>query len=328
VAQKHVGQLHFINIPLEKTGDFFNDFASPRVAVLIGKRLEIVEVHLAQRKKLPLCQRLFNPVFNRQISRQPGQRTGVEVERFQHFEPLGHVGKRIGQCSNFIVSSCLDFVIQIPFGNQASGFLQLFQWFGNIARNDQRQRYAQHQAQQTQPQGHLNGRPSLTGDPVHFIIDGLVHVFLNVPELHRHGIDHSPPCCVGNGLRFLQVPVLRQQGFFRKQFFQAAVQHVHFGNRAFRATVKFQTACLVQFFRKFNAALPENLLQFRVSQNQIFLFGAFLSQQNVHELFGIFHQHKVMIRDIVGACAEFLQIEQRKGAGQDGQKRHKQIPQK
>jgi len=106
------------------------------------------------------------------------------------------------------------------------------------------------------------------------------------------------------------------------------VQHVHFGNRALRATVKFQTARLVQFFRKFNAALPENLLQFRVSQNQIFLFGAFLSQQNVNELFGIFHQHKVMIRDIVGACAEFLQIEQRKGAGQDGQKRHKQIPQK
>ena len=50
---------------------------------------------------------------------------------------------------------------------------------------------------------------------------------------------------------------------------------------------------------KFTAALPENLFQKGVFQDQVLLFHAFLGQKGIHQRFRIFGQNKFLCGEII-----------------------------
>ena len=134
--------------------NLLDDLTGPSISILIGKRLKIVKINLAEGKGLSGRQALINDPFNGQVARQSGQRARIEIHRLQHFEAFRHPPEGAGQTADFITMMDLKVVVKLPFGNQTRRFFKFPEGDGNIIGDQQCQGQPGDKAHHRQNKGH------------------------------------------------------------------------------------------------------------------------------------------------------------------------------
>src|SRR5262245_55613407 len=99
-------------------------FASLRITVSVGKRLEIVQVRITE-GKLSLLQSLFDFPFYGHVSRQAGQGTGIKAYLLQFLESVRHAEKIFSKVSQFVAGRDLRLIGEISCGNAVRRPLKL-----------------------------------------------------------------------------------------------------------------------------------------------------------------------------------------------------------
>ena len=80
----------------QQQGNLLDHLASPCIAVMIDKGLEIVQVHMAERNRFFCPKAITELPLDRQVPRKTGQRTRIEVPLLENLEALGHDGEGMG----------------------------------------------------------------------------------------------------------------------------------------------------------------------------------------------------------------------------------------
>ena len=84
-------------------GDLLDHLASPGIAVLVGKGLEVVEVHMAEREPLFGPEMLFDLPLDRTVPGKPRQRARIAAAFLEELETLRHGRKGTGEAADLIV---------------------------------------------------------------------------------------------------------------------------------------------------------------------------------------------------------------------------------
>src|SRR5512136_2213542 len=108
------------------TGHFY-DFTTFYVAIMVVVSLEVVEVGITYRKRFIFLELSVQYFFYGDISRQPGQGTGIQTHLLKDLEFGGHSCEVVREIAEFITGRYLGVEVKVALRNAKSRPLQFFQ---------------------------------------------------------------------------------------------------------------------------------------------------------------------------------------------------------